>query len=301
MKSNNSQQLFGAASLIGAAMLYGMTGIISRFVGFELPIFYQNWTRCVVPVVFLIFTYRAWTKVYAKDFWWILLRAVTGIAAFLLFFFAVNELPVSLTYFIFYGGAVIFGFIIGSLLFKEQLTTIRLISLLLAFVGMGLIYGIGVSAAGIWNVFLAFLSGAFFSLWNAISKYLTRYPPTQLTFLDNALCVAIYIPLSLFAGEAWVFAVTPVQLASLSLGFSFLATGLFIIYGFRRIDVQVGSLILLSEIIFAIIYSFIFYKEVPSTLAVLGGICIVVAMSLPEISWDKIFKKHYANRRKDNK
>lgn len=298
MKKISRTQLRGTANLITAAMLYGLTGIFLKFVGYELPLFYQNWTRYLVAACIFIWTFRQWEKIQKKDYIWIGLRTIAGVCAFLSFTVSINVMQLGITYFIFYGGSTIGGYALGWALFHERLTALRIACLALAIAGLSLVYGIGVSAHGPLYMGLAFISGICTSFWNTASKKITEYPATQLAFLDIALAIPIYIFLSLITKEPWPLTeVSMVQGASLFLGVIIAATGLLMVNGFRKLDAQIGSLIMLTEIIFVIIYGYLFYREIPTIMTTLGGVCIIIAMILPEIPWRTHRNKTHDNKR----
>lgn len=291
--------LKGTVSLLVATVLYASFGLLSRVIGYNLPLYYQNWTRNLFAALLLLWTYRQWKTIKQKDWKWIILRSLAGIAAFQLFFVAVNTMELGLTYFIFYAGSTIGGFALGSLLFKERITPIRLASLCVAALGLIMIYGAQTRAMNPLYLTTALLSGFSTSFWNTITKKITEYDGMQLVFLDCILTVPVYGALSLIYKEAWPLTqVSIAQGASLLMGALFAVTGLLIIYGFRRLDAQVGSLILLSEILFAIIYGYFFYQEIPSGFAAFGGILILMAILLPEINWIAVRQRIlYAYRR----
>ncbi len=286
MKHMNRGQLEGTLYLVTATMLYGLVGVFLKFIGYQLPLFYQNWTRYIVAAILILLTIRQWEAIKKHDYPWIGLRTFAGVCAFILFTVSVNVMQIGMTYFIFYGGSTIGGYIIGWLLFHERPTTLRIACLGLAFAGLGLVYGVGAQAHGPLYMMLAFLSGISTSFWNTASKKITEYPATQLAFVDVALAVPIYFVLSAATHETWpITDVSTVQGASLILGVIIAATGILMVHGFRKLDAQIGSLIMLTEIVFVIIYGYLFYREIPTVLTTIGGLLIVIAMILPEITW----------------
>lgn len=286
MKQMNRSQIEGTLYLVTATMLYGLVGVFLKFIGYQLPLFYQNWTRYIVAALLILVTIRRWETIKKRDYLWIGLRTLAGISAFVLFTVSVNVMQIGMTYFIFYGGSTIGGYILGWFLFHERPTTLRIACLGLAIIGLSLVYGVGAQAHGPLYMMLAFLSGICTSFWNTASKKITEYPATQLAFVDVALAVPVYFILSAITREAWpITDMSTVQGASLLLGVIIAATGILMVHGFRKLDAQIGSLIMLTEIVFVIIYGYIFYHEVPTMLTTIGGLLIVIAMILPEITW----------------
>lgn len=293
MKTPRTQaQLQGIAALIGAAFVYAGVGILSKFVGYELPLFYQNWTREVVAAVLLLWAFRFWKPVKPQHRPWIFFRGIAAIVAFLTFFIAINVMPINITYFVFYAGSTIGGFLLGKLLFGERMTTIRWWSFCLAFFGLSLIYGVSIGAQNPLFLGLSFISGIATSFWNTSSKKIVGYHAGQMALMDNTIQLGMYLVISLFLREAWPLTeLSFIQGASLGMGACFVVTGLLMVYGFRRLDAQIGSLILLTEILFVIIMGYLFFGEIPSVMATIGGIIIIIAMILPELDWAALRKR----------
>ena len=58
-------------------------------------------------------------------------------------------------------------------------------------------------------------------------------------------------------------------------------------YGFKYLEASIGSIILLAEILFAVFFGLILFQEAITLSIIGGGICIIVAMILPELQWKK--------------
>ncbi len=290
------------ASLIGATFLYATVGFISKFIGYSLPLFYQSWTKYLLAALLIVWSYKTWLPIKKTAWLWIVLRMLAGSTSFILFFVTVNVLPVSLSYFIFYGGMTVAGFALGAIMFGEKTTPLRWVSLGLALLGLLLVYGVGVSLHGPFFVLLAFLSGVSSSFWGISSKKITDYPAIQLTFLDNALAVPLFMAISYAMKEPWpITEVSSAQGASLLIGVIFILTALLVIHGFRKLDAQLGSLVMLSEIVFVLLFDAVMFKTTPSLPAMLGGILIITAMVLPELNWSALAERLYAYRRKTHR
>lgn len=278
----------GILSLVLATFLYGFFGILSRIVQLNIPLFYQNWTRALVAsaIAYLFLAVSRQQKpLRKKDIVWIIARTLAGNIAFIAFFFAIIHLPIGTAYFIFYGASTIIGYLLGYLLFKERLTLVKVIALFLALAGLALVYSINVLLLAPFYLALALISGAMTAMWNIFSKKISHhYSAFQLTFLDNFYSLGIYLTLSLLTREAWSLpTISAAWVASVTLGVFFVATGLLVVYGFKHLDAQIGSLVMLVEIIFAIFFGFLFYQETVGVLTLLGGALIITAIVLPEL------------------
>jgi len=281
-------QRIGVGSLLLATFLYGFFAILTRTIGFNLPIFFQNWTRSLIELILvspLLLLFKKWTKVKVKDFKWMLIRSVGGLFGFYGSYIAFLFIPIGTTYFVFYAGSTIGGYLIGKLLFKEKLNRIKIISLFLAFLGLIFIYLINFEGGKSLYIFLALISGLGTAIWNTFSKKISRrYSALQLNFIDVFLVFIITFLFSLFVKEHWILPnLSSVWMANGLFALMFFSTGLLIIYGFKYVEAQIGSLIMLAEVVFGVFLGLIFYKEIISFTTLLGGIAIITAIILPEV------------------
>lgn len=286
------EQVNGITALVSAAFVYAGVGILSKFVGYSLPLFYQNWTREVVAVVLLLWAIRFWKPVASQHKPWIFFRGVSAIISFLTFFVAINAMPINITYFVFYAGSTIGGFFLGHKLFDEKMTPVRLWSLGLSFLGLSLVYGVSIGTQNPIFLLASFIAGMSASFWNISSKKIVGYHAAQISFMDGMIQLIVYFVISVALRESWPLTqISLTQGASLAIGACFVATGLLMVYGFRRVDAQIGSLLLLSEALFVIVMGYFFFHEIPSPMAMIGGSVIIISMILPEIDWKAIKKR----------
>ncbi len=285
---HTKEQLLGSLSIFTATVIYGFFSILARVVGYSIPIFYQNWTREAVATLLLILmvvaTKTAWKPLSPSATKWILLRTVVGSATFLTYFYCINHMPIGTTYFLFYGGTGVFGYLLGMMLFNEKLTPVKWISIMLALSGLLLIFSLNFTNTPLYLILMALAAGAGSAFWYSIVKKVTTYPVIQLTLLDNLIPIPVYIIISLSIGEQWIIPTfTPVWIASFIYGALFVITGSLVVYGFHRVEAQIGTIIMLAEVPIAIFLAFLFYKETISLTAVIGGILILSAILIPEI------------------
>lgn len=285
----NRQQFFGSLSILSAATIYGFFSILARFIGYQIPLFFQNWTRAMVASILLLFIITAskmkWKRLQSHEIVWIGFRALMGSAGFLLFYLAVNQIPVGTMYFIFYGGLIIVGYILGNIMYGEKMNMMKWLSMGLALIGLGSVYSLNFSHMPFTGMLMALTGGAATAFWNVLPKKLSHIPALQLTLLDSMLPIVWYMLLSLSTKEVWTAPdLSPLWIASLGYGALFVVTGQLVIYGFNRIDAQIGSILMLFEVPIAMFLSFLFYKEKIDTMTFFGGMLIFLAILIPEIA-----------------
>ncbi len=111
------------------------------------------------------------------------------------------------------------------------------------------------------------------------------YPSQQLTFLDLLIPFFFYTILSIILQEPWTIPqLTQPWVASFFYGACFIITGQLIVFGFKKVEAQIGSLIMLAEIPIATLLAYVIYNEHITAFTAIGGILILVAMTLPEFA-----------------
>jgi drug/metabolite transporter (DMT)-like permease len=292
MKNKNNSQFLGAGSLLLSTFMYGFFGVFVRLVGFKIPLFYASVMRNVPMILILgfwIFIKKNWTKVSWQDFKWIFLRAFFGSIGFVGAYVAMFNIPIGLTLFISFAGSTIGGYLIGIILFKEKITTLKIISLLIAILGLFLIYSTNFSGFKMLYSTIAFISGFGTAVWNTFSKKVSHaYSATELNFLDTLCFMGIMLIVSLLTNEKWVAPqISSIWLYLILYGIMFIPTGQLMIYGYKHLNVHLATLIMLTEILFGSILSFLFFHEILGFLTLVGGALIILAIALPEIKWKK--------------
>jgi len=135
-------------------------------------------------------------------------------------------------------------------------------------------------------ILLAVFSGVVGGVWFVLPKFIpNRYPKIQLITLDAA---GIFIAnLSL----AYLFQqhVPPVTFsvawgAIILYGVTQIVADYLIIYGFRKVGAQVGSLVIPIEAIFGTIYAYLLFQETLPPLTIAWGILILIGAMSPSIN-----------------
>jgi len=280
----------GIVSLFTAAAFYGLYGVFSRLIGSAFGNFNQNWIKNLIVltlITLVIFVNK--TKLISpkkKDFKWIILWFLSGSWVTVLTFIAFNNLPIGTTYLIIYSAMITAGFISGEIFFNEKLNRLKIVSLIFAMAGLFIIYRFTLTGNQVFYLVLSLISGFMTGIWNTISKkFSDNYPNNQMVFMDAISSItAAYIGSLIFQEHLpnniqsiswlWISIYAVVQTINVGL----------IVYGFKNIEAQIGSIILPIEIIFATLFSYLIFKEVPTPLTVLGGFLIIFAAVVPSLN-----------------
>lgn len=277
-----SEVLIGTLSLFGAAFLYGSQNVATRLTGISFGPFLSTALRALVVVIFLA-GFVNWKKISKKDWKWFALRAIGNVTATTCLFITVNKMSVGAALFSFYASLILSGGLFGILFYKERITVVKILSLLLTAIGLVLIYSNQSKLTFNWYFVVAIIGGIGGSLWSVFSRPITKnYSLKQLVVVDSTITVLLSLLISLSLHEPWqVIKLDQRLLAVLYLGFTQVFTGQLVAKGFKSVDAQVGSMILLNDSIFGIIFAFLFFKEITPLLVILGGTFVFLSSILP--------------------
>jgi len=231
-------------------------------------------------VLFILVAYfKKRKKIRKKDWCWLIFRSLGGLVAFIAYYMAVNVLELGTTYFLFYASATISGFVIGKMMFTEKLNEPKIASLILSLIGIVLVYRASFDQSKLLYLSLAIVSGLGWTFWLAFAKKISgNYSALYLNFIDSFLSFAVYLIISVFLKESWVMPnFSKVWIANYVMALLMIITSQLVIYGFRRLEAQIGSLVMLNEILFGLLIGALLYKETIPLTSLLGGFLIVIS------------------------
>jgi drug/metabolite transporter (DMT)-like permease len=291
-RSNHTQTKLAIASLICAGLSYASYGIWSRFTQDFFGPYFQGVARMMILVlvlgIFIIFKKISF-NIQPKDrkHFFLIFLMLSIVTPF--YYNAVTTLPLGTAIFLFYAGSITTSFILGIVLYKEKISIVNIISVILAIIGIIMIFKSQLQFSSIYNILSAIIAGIFFGAYTSTQKLIkTEYNPMVWQFWGAIQQIFLYTPMMFFTHEtnnlvfpsiAWIgagiFAVA--EFISVSL----------VNFGFRNLEVKKASLLLLSEILFSIVFGFIFYDEKLGVFTIIGGIFIIIGMTIPNIEWKK--------------
>jgi len=282
----NNQTIYGSLFLIIAVLSHGLYGVFSRMIGVEFGQVFQVIARSTLLLIFFtvaIITQKSWKRIAKKDYVWYLLMIFPGLIALISMFIAFNHLTLGTVLFIYYAVSTFGSYLLGYAMFREKLTLVKIISLIFCFFGLYMIFSGSIKLGNSNYLLLACIAGLGAAAWNTVSKKIShKYPVAQILVIDNLLMVLVGFPISILLQEK-------ISLPSLTLpwlgvlGYSIAAIGssIFTIKGFRYLQAQVGSLLLLLEPIFGAFIGFLLYKENMNISFAIGAFFILVGAALP--------------------
>jgi drug/metabolite transporter (DMT)-like permease len=287
-----SDRLKGASALFSAAFIYSTFGILIRHMSIMFGDSSQTAARFGIAFIFILLLnfLRKQSIVLPKS--QLVKACILGVTfgfVVLLFTISVNNTKIANSVFLLYAGSMISSLLIGTFLLKEKLTIIKAVALGLAFFGIYMYSdALLVMSTGI---LAGFASGLFDGVSNALRKTLkgiNRNSVLTYQFLLSSLVATLAMVLF---SDVIIKEVAVLPIVAMII-FAFLQIGLgnLLLYGFQHFDVNVGTVILATELFFATIIGFILFKEVPTSREIIGGVLIFIASILSTVDIKRMLK-----------
>lgn len=289
----------GAIALLGSAFIYGTFGILIREISKMMGDATQTLARFVLAALFafgLNLLLRKRLNVSRR----VLVRAILLGALFavvvVLFTISANNTKIANSVVLLYAGSILSSFIIGSIAFKEKVTAQKIVAITLALAGLSMYSG-GFLAASV-GILAGFASGLFDGGANAVRKTLKgedRNLVIMHTFIFGSFFTLLIIMLT-GGFEVGAFMWLPVILTVVFAVLQILLNNL-LLFGFQHFDVNIGTVILATELFFASLLGYLFFREAPTVSELIGGIVIFVASIVASVNFSQMFKTKKLRRK----
>ena len=273
------------AAIAGAAVLYSFFGVLIRAQAQSFSNSGQVLARTAFALLIMLVVIaikRNW-RLPKSERLLIAAFGVVGTLYPLAITVSTNHIKASNTIIMLYAGGILSSLILGSVVFGEKMTRLKVASSLTALAGL-LIFAYPFSFAGsaLFGVLMGLASGFFDAICNSIRKYL-RHTPRE-TLLATSFLITSTLLISKLAPHpqsAMTNALTlPVSAAVMVHGLLIIATGYLLIYGFKRVDVHVGTIVLASENFMSLVVNYFLLQESPTMREFTGALIIFSASIL---------------------
>ena len=285
------KQTKGIIYLLLSALTYSTMPVLIRILGSDgMPPMAQVFLRYVFAFltssVYLFFLSKNKLKVERKD---LLLLGLATIFCYsltnLFFTYGILYTAVSNALFIFYSYAI-FTPMIGFFILKDKLNKYNSIAIGLSILALYLLFS--PTSLPTWKLggLFALLAALGQSIYVVIRRLLSKYPAVVMMFLNTLVGVIVLGSLSLFVDNKFYFHGGIGHLKTISwiitviFGLLNFFGWFFMTKGFELFNATSGSMILLTELLFGIIFALLFFAEVPTMFTLLGGFLILGASVL---------------------
>ncbi len=280
----------GIGILFLCTAMYGLYGIYSRMMATQFEVFSQNWVRNVfvlsLAIIGILITSKKWQSIAKKDIKWITAWIACDVFFVIAIFISFNHIAIGTALFLLYAGATISSYIAGTVFLKEKLTILKVLAITLSLIGLCIIYGGQLQGGSIAYLILGFVTGIVSAGWNIFPKMISHeYPKLQLIALDASGILLVNFFLALvYRQPVPHFGFTIGWLGLVLYGITQFFGDFLLIYGFRHVDVHIGSLIMPFEAIFGALFAFILFHESLPTAILWGGLFILSGVLVPNFA-----------------
>ncbi len=283
----NASVMVGYAAVLTAAALWGASGIWVKFIADKEAVsptalaFWRDFATFLCLLLVGIATVPERLIIGRSDW-----RDMIGMGACLGFFHIFYNVGILIN-----GAAIttiqqaimpVIVAVVAWLLWQEPLTIRKILAIVLAFCGAVLVSGpkqIASDGHTISGVLLGFSVPCLYAGWNLFGKKIRmRYDSIVVLIFAFGTATVILLPLQFFVPQPW-----PVQSATWIwftglIGLSTL--GAFFLYavGIGRLQASIASILLMSEIAFAVLYAYFLLKERLTIIQIMGSALVVVGV-----------------------
>ena len=283
------KKITGVSLVFVSTVLYGFLGIISRYIEPSFGVFSQSYVRESITVLLLLMILklrRSWKTIQVKDRKWFFLWAVAGAPIMLFLFPAFQNLTIGTVNFLMFGSILIAGEALGTILFNEKFDRTEIISLLISLTGLAVMFELVASPDTLIYIIYALIGGALIGSYNVFSKKISdRYSPEQIYITASGLAIVISIVSALYSSESLPSLQEPNHWYAIGLSSLIIIGAAFsVIGGFKRVEAQVGTLIMPLQAVFASLFGYYFFGEEISIQFAVGAVLIIIGSILPAFS-----------------
>lgn len=276
-------RLKGFLALLACAIIFASFSVLVRVLSTEMGLYQQiglrNVLALMVAIGVVVTTKQTFISLKNVPVHLNLLYMASFPVSVVFYNLAVLDTKIVTAIFGLYVGSLISSLFFGIVVFKEKVTNLKLLSL--ALVSLGLIsytypFNLSLLSRGF---YLALVSGFFDACANGFRKYLggkvDRFVLVALQMIGGVVVAVtlgtLFNQLSLptLSLAAWAI--------SALFGLLLVAISYLTLIGFQNFDLNLGTVVLSSELFFGSLFAFLFYQEQSSFTEILGGTLIIVA------------------------
>jgi DME family drug/metabolite transporter len=281
--SGNNTMITGYLFILAAASCWGLIGIFSNLAfsqGIQ-PIEVAFWRACLAWICFAVQAFvQKETHLDRKDIPLLLVFSVFGIALFYIsYLYAVKSGGAALASVLLYT-APAWVILVAFFVYKEKLTWIKLLAVVLVILGVFFISTTGgnVSAdtsIGILAILAGLTSGFCYSLYYTMGKYFSKkYTSANLFFYVlpmGALCLFPFVEFGEKNTAAWAALIAVAVISTFIANYCYYQ-------GLKKLEAGRASIVATLEPVVASVTAYVFLGEYFTPLGYLGSVFIVAAV-----------------------
>lgn len=284
----------GFIALLLCALIFASFSIWVRLLSTDLlpyqQIGFRNAIALLIALLVIMITKQSFISIQQASRWQVFAYTITFPIAVVLYTLSVLQVSIMTTIFGLYLGSLVMSFILGISIFKETITTPKIISLAMVFVGL-LIYSFPFQS-GIFSIgfLLAIASGGFDALANCFRKALAgKIDRFVLVALQMIGGLSIAVVLIQFFQQTTLPTLSPTTwIIGILFGFSLVTISYLTLVGFSNFDLNLGTVVLSTELFFAALLGYVVFRETASPSQIMGSTILLLASALTNVSEEQM-------------
>jgi drug/metabolite transporter (DMT)-like permease len=276
----------GVILIVLSSLFFASYGIWIRLIDGGFDIFFQGWTRgllITIGILPFLFYKKLIVPIQKQDRFWFGLYLLASAFTTAPLFYAVTNMDIGAATLLFFVSMLLTMYLMGAFLYKEKINSAKMVSLVLAIVGMGLVFSFSLEKFTLLAILAAMLNGIASGSEISLSKKLTgEYSAWYITWSSWVVIFITSGLLSFIFQEKMVMpSFSLIWLWHILFTVSSLLAFYMVVEGFKYVKPAVGGLLGLLEIVFSILFGVFIFNESISSKLVLGCTLIIFAAALP--------------------
>lgn len=272
----------GTIAITALSILWGTAAVAIRAIsnyGIDVPT--QLFFGAIAGCLFILAIYgkKVELKPKKENLKWLVLLGMLSSITVITFFYAAVFTKIAYLEFLHYTMPV-WVFLLAAFWLKERITSWKLLALVLAIIGISLIFhgGLrdGLDLTNFGNI-LALVSAFSYAGMTVIGRKLKDVEQQSSVFWTFFIGIFFSLPLFILDGELSVLGIILISMYTLVEG---IGGYLLYFYALRNIEASKASIILLIETVFASFFAWIFFGETVTALAFIGGAFILTGSAI---------------------
>ncbi len=268
-----SPEIKGALMIFFSMGIFGIVGSLIRII--ELPPNVIMGITSAIASVILAFVliYRREFKFYNPVL--LVFSGILTIVVVLCFFMSYTLTTMSNTIFTHYI-APVFTALIAPFVLREKLGWKSLAALGLSIIGLFFITfnGLGFDSRNLLGIVLGIVSGVFYGIAIVVNKIvIEKNSPYQIMFAQSVIPAVILLPTVFFSDFS--LEMYKIGILFFQAIFIYISASVLYLYGMKFLASHKSAIISYAEILFTLLYAFVFFREIPAFSSIIGGVLIV--------------------------
>lgn len=287
--------------IVLAASLWGISGLFVRKLGeigfstYEIVFLRLFIGMCAIILAFAIFNRKAF-KINLKDVWCFVGTGSIGVLGTSVFYFSTLQNASLSTACVLMYTSPMFIIILSAICFKEKITSIKVVSVIIIIVGCFLCsYTVGGFSITLPTLITGILSGLSYGSYSIFSRYAINkgYKIDTIllyTFIFAWLGSSIFVPYGSLVENIskGIFFILPTVGVGILSGVA--PYGLYTL-GLKEVSNSKAGIIAALELVAALVVGLIAYGEIPSIYNIVGIVLVFTAIVVQEIDLEKLKRK----------